>query len=359
MRVLITGICGYVGSQLARRFAESLVDAEICGLDNLSRRGSETNVGKLSANGVRVAHGDIRLASDVRALPDVDWVVDCAATPTVTAGVGGEASGTAGQLMEHNVVGTLNLLEFCRERGAGLVLLSTSRVYSIEALLGLPWRETETRFEIDRPVPEDVAGFSERGVSEEFSTRPPVSLYGASKLASELLALEYGIAFDLPVWINRCGVIGGPGQFGKIDQGIFSFWVYSCALGRPLSYIGFGGQGKQVRDCVAAEDIADLALRQMGDPGREAPRVVNVGGGMQGALSLVELTGICESHFEREIPIGSIEQTRPYDIPYYVTDATRAREAWEWRPSQSAEEIVAGLCRWTADHLELVRGFFE
>src|SRR6266540_7500214 len=85
-------------------------------------------------------------------------------------------------------------------------------------------------------------GLSSEGVAENFSTSPPLSLYGATKLASEVMALEYGEAFDLPIWINRCGVLAGAGQFGQPDQGIFAFWINSYLRRQPLKYIGFDGE---------------------------------------------------------------------------------------------------------------------
>jgi CDP-paratose 2-epimerase len=348
LRILITGICGYVGSRLASFLLSSAAGIEVLGIDNLSRPGSETALQSLRKNGVQIWRGDIRLASDVQALPDVDWVVDCAANPTVTAGLSDGGWGSSRQLVEHNLAGTLNILEFCKGRGAGLVLLSTSRVYSVAELNALPLREGETRFILADT--EDIPGCSNYGISEDFSTAAPVSLYGATKLASERIALEYGDAFGFPVWINRCGVIGGPGQYGRVDQGILAFWVFSFLLGRPLRYIGFGGTGKQVRDFVQAEDVADLVLRQMMDPSRQVHRVHNVGGGAPGAFSLRELTEICRDFFGSSVSVMPSNEERRYDIPYYVTDTRRVQQAWGWTPSVTGEELVLSVCRWARQH---------
>jgi CDP-paratose 2-epimerase len=135
MKVLITGICGFVGSILAKELPKGMQDLEIVGLDNLSRPGSESNR-RILQSSVRLLHGDIRNPSDLECLPDVDWVIDAAANPSVLAGVTSATSSR--QLMEHNLVGTLNLLEFCRGTHAGLVMLSTSRVYSLPKLCSLP-----------------------------------------------------------------------------------------------------------------------------------------------------------------------------------------------------------------------------
>ncbi len=358
MRLLITGLCGYVGSRMATHFAEVSSGVEIYGIDNLSRYGAETSIARLSRLGVHLVRGDIRLAADMAVLPDVDWVIDCAANPTVLAGVGGSDGISPRQLMQHNLEGTLNILEYCREHKAGLVLLSSSRVYSISALCNLSLSETETRL---TPLPSSAypVGFSLQGVSEDFSTAAPISLYGATKLASELLAQEYALAFDFPVWINRCGVIGGPGQFGRVDQGILSFWVYAFLLGHPLRYIGFGGSGKQVRDFVSAEDVAALTWRQIQAPSRAISRVVNVGGGLTGALSLCELTQICREYFGSMLQVASSDAERPFDIPYYVTDITRVSQLWDWHPSHTGEALALRVCEWAARHRTFVESLMN
>ena len=125
-------------------------------------------------------------------------------------------------------------------------------------------RVVESAFE---PLPEQEfpTGITTEGVAESYSCAAPVSLYGATKVASEALALEYGAAFDFPVWVDRCGVLAGAGQFGRPDQGIFSFWLHSWCQRRPLAYIGFDGQGHQVRDLLHTDDLATLVQRQISD----------------------------------------------------------------------------------------------
>jgi CDP-paratose 2-epimerase len=248
-------------------------------------------------------------------------------------------------------------LEYCRRNSAGFLLLSTSRVYNIDTLLKLPLYETSSRFSVlDN---QSISGFSSFGIAESFSTITPLSLYGATKYASEVMALEYGNAFNIPIWINRCGVIGGPGQFGKIDQGIFAFWVYSCAIKKPLKYIGFDGKGKQVRDVVNAEDIARLIGLQINDPYKIGPRVLNIGGGNNGSMSLFEITQYCEEYFNNPISIESSIETRRYDIPYYVTDYREAEAMWNWCPTENASQIVYRLCGWAEKNKEFILNLFE
>ncbi|HTV76051.1 MAG TPA: NAD-dependent epimerase/dehydratase family protein, partial [Candidatus Baltobacteraceae bacterium] len=234
MRIFITGICGFAGSTLARALLESAENLKIFGMDNFIRPGSELNRPKLAKLGVKIFRGDVRFARDLEKIPAADWVIDAAANPSVLAGVDGKTSSR--DLLEHNLWGTVNVLEYCKAHRAGLILLSTSRVYSVPPLSALPVEIHQRAFRPKKnaKLPE---GISAAGVSEKFSTAPPVSLYGASKLASETVALEYAETFQFPVWINRCGVLAGAGQFGKPDQGIFSFWINSHLRRRPLKYI--------------------------------------------------------------------------------------------------------------------------
>src|SRR5437773_2487307 len=121
MRILVTGACGFVGRRILQRLRESLENAELTGLDNLCRAGSERNRATLKELGVKFVHGDVRSASDFESLSDVDWVIDAAANPSVLAGVDGRSSSR--QVIEHNLLGTVNMLEFCRARSAGFILL--------------------------------------------------------------------------------------------------------------------------------------------------------------------------------------------------------------------------------------------
>ena len=348
MDVLITGICGFVGATIARAFVEQGLPYRVHGCDNFVRPGSESNRAVLRRLGIQVVHADLRLASDVDALPRADVVIDAAANPSVLAGVDGRTSSR--QLLEHNLVGTLHLLEYCRRHGAACVLLSTSRVYSITPLASLAVEEREGAF-----VPTGAglpAGVSIDGIDETFPTTPPVSLYGSSKVAAEQLALEYGAAYRFPVWIDRCGVLAGPGQFGRVDQGIFSYWITAWFHDRPLRYLGFGGSGHQVRDCLDPADLVPLVRRQIdaGDD-RERPRIVNVGGGRESAMSLRQLSAWCRDRFG-DRPVAADGTERPFDLPWVVLDARRAREEWAWSPQTSTVAILERIARHAETHPE-------
>ncbi len=387
MKLFITGICGFVGSTLA----EALLDHSepgsltITGIDNFSRNGSWLNRDRLIKRGVTLIHGDIRLAADLEALGPFDWVIDAAANPSVLAGVDGKSSSR--QLVENNLGGTINLLEACKRWNAGFILLSTSRVYSIPPLANL---EVEVHDHAYRPVfnnqepgtknqEPSVPDLSPAGIAESFSTAAPVSLYGATKLTSETLALEYGDTFDFPVWINRCGVMAGAGQFGKPDQGIFAFWIHSWREGRPLKYIGFDGMGHQVRDCLHPRDLAPLILKQAGasnqeprtknqEPGTTTPRVVNLSGGIESAMSLRQLSEWCAdrfpesgtpTHLDSVLPTETSAGTpeiRAFDLPWVVLDSASASSEWDWRPEMSTPTILDEIAGFAEGSPEWIAG---
>ncbi len=356
MRILITGVCGFVGSTLAKNLAESGAGHTLIGIDNFIRPGSETNRAELRRAGVKLFHGDLRAASDLEPLPAVDWVIDAAANPSVLAGVDGKTSSR--QLVEHNLGGTINMLEFCKQHRAGFILLSTSRVYSIARLSSLPVVPVDSAFQLvadsagqgtSQKLPE---GVTPRGINEAFSTEAPVSLYGATKLASEALALEYGAAFNLPVFVNRCGVLAGAGQFGRADQGIFAFWINSYLRRRPLRYIGFDGAGHQVRDCLHPRDLVPLLDQQFKAPAvSPGNRTVNISGGIDSARSLRQLSTWCESRFGPHA-IGVDTSPRPFDLPWVVLDSTRASMLWGWSPKTTVETILDEIARHAENHPE-------
>ena len=337
MKVLITGICGFVGRWIAQGIAEFKQDVQLIGFDNLCRPGSELNRADLKQLGAQLFHGDLRCPSDLSAVPAADWVIDCAATTSVLAGTPGHASSR--QLHEHNLIGTLNLLEYCRQHQSGLILLSTSRVYSIHQLRSVPLKEVDNAYcpDLTQDLP---AGVSEHGIAESFSTAAPISIYGATKLSAEVMAAEYALAYGFPLRINRCGVMAGAGQFGRPDQGIFAFWIHSHYRRRPLKYIGCKGTGYQVRDCLHPIDVAQLVCQQI-DCGMDdsKPTVVNLGGGMDSACSLNQLTAWCDKKFGSH-PVLASNEERPFDLPWVVLDSQLAKEAWNWQPQRTVESIL-------------------
>jgi len=342
MKVLISGVCGFTGSHIARYLLESHEGISLIGIDNLARQGSETNRIALKQLGVQLFHGDIRIPSDLETIPLADWVIDAAAQPSVLAGRDGKTSPR--QLLEHNLFGTVNLLEYCRASNAGFILLSTSRVYSIPALTQLPLRVESFAFTLDARQSWPPA-ISAGGVVESFSTEAPISLYGATKLASERLAQEYAAGFKVPIWINRCGVLAGAGQFGTAEQGIFSFWLHAHLARRPLKYIGFGGNGFQVRDALHPRDLARMVDAQLRSSGSGLP--INLSGGQANSMSLAQLTAWCDERFGPHQPVPDSSE-RPYDVAWLVLDSSKALNEIRWRPEVSLHQILEEI----ANHAE-------
>ncbi len=341
MRILISGICGFVGSTVARELLAA--GHQVTGFDNYIRAGSETNREPLEKLGAKIITADLRYAREIDALPAADFVIDAAANASVLAGVDGKTSSR--ELVDHNLVGTINLLEYCKAKQAGFILLSTSRVYSIAPLTALPVTPVQGAFRLTPNAGALVPGVSAAGLDETFATTAPISLYGATKLASEALALEYGEAFGFPVFINRCGVLAGAGQFGRADQGIFAYWINAWLRQRPLKYLGFGGHGYQVRDCLHPRDLIPVLEKQFRAPTLVASdRIANFSGGAESAMSLKQLSDWCSQRFGPQ-PVVADGSTRPFDIPWIVLDSTKAAKIWSWQPTTITTEILEGIAQ--------------
>jgi len=348
-RVLVTGGAGFVGANLCVALAERHPGWELVALDNLSRRGSELNLPRLREAGVAFRHGDVRSGDDVLGAGEVDAIVECSAEPSVMAGL----DGSPDYLVQTNLVGAYHCLELARRERAQLVFLSTSRVYPVAALEQAAFTEAETRFEL--VAEQALPGLSEHGVAETLPLDGARTLYGATKLAAELLITEYAQTYHLQAVVNRCGVIAGPWQMGKVDQGVFTYWLLAHRFGRDLTYIGYGGQGKQVRDLLHVDDLVDLVDEQLAGPARWAGRTVNVGGGRDVSLSLRETTELCRELTGTTVSVGPAGADRPGDVRIYLSDCRRLHGLTDWRPRRGARELLEDTLEWIAAHEDAVR----
>jgi CDP-paratose 2-epimerase len=344
VRVLVTGGAGFVGANLSLQLAGRHPDWQIMAFDNLHRRGSELNVPRLREAGVEFVHGDIREPSDLEETGEIDALVECSAEPSVLAGLDWGTD----YLVRTNLLGAHNCLELARNRGAQLVFLSTSRVYPVEKQNALNYREGDSRFELEPEQP--FEGVSERGISESFPLDGVRTLYGATKLAAELLITEYAAAFGLKTVVDRCGVIAGPWQMGKVDQGVFTHWLLSHYFKRDLTYLGYGGQGKQVRDLISIDDVVDLVEDQLVHPDKWAGFVGNVGGGRKISLSLLETTELCRQLTGNTVPIGGDPRTRQGDVPIYLSDCDLLYGRTDWRPRRGPRQILEATFLWIREH---------
>ena len=358
MRVLVTGGAGFVGSAIARHFRRQSPTHSVVVFDNLRRRGSESNLPGLAGEGVQFVHGDVRNPPDLDALEgNFDVLIEASAEPSVHAGTGGSPR----YVLDTNLVGAMNCLEFARERCGSLIFLSSSRVFSIDPLRQLPLRpaplhETATRLDLHLDLTQSpIAGLSAAGIDENFACNTHRSYYGASKLAAELFCQEYAAHSRLPIVINRCGVIAGPGQFGRTDQGVFTLWVAHHLYGRPLKYTGFGGTGLQVRDLLHPADLCELLSLQLANLAMVSGETFNVGGGRAGSVSLQEFTQVCQSATGCSVPITSNPATLDVDIPWFITDHSKISALLGWQPVRKPQEIVHDITHWIRSNENTLR----
>jgi CDP-paratose 2-epimerase len=342
--VIVTGGAGFIGANVCVGLAHRHSDWQIVALDNLKRRGAELNLPRLRVAGVEFAHCDVRSADDVLGIGQHDALVECSAEPSVLAGV----HGSPGYLVQSNLLGAYHCLELARRHGAQVVFLSTSRVYPVAPLEGLALIEGETRFELAEEQPTE--GASAAGIAESFPLAGSRTLYGTTKLCAELLIEEYRAAYGLRAVVNRCGVIAGPWQMGKVDQGVFTYWMLAHRFRRPLRYIGFGGSGKQVRDLLHVADLVELIADQLVRPDHWNGVTVNVGGGRQSSLSLQETTMLCAEITGNAVAVEHSSDTRPGDLPLYVSDCSRLYSLTDWRPRRGPGEVLADIDTWISAH---------
>ena len=348
MRVLVTGGAGFIGGNLAVALARRHREWEVAALDDLSRRGSELNLPRLEEAGVEFIRGDVREPADLRAAGDFSALVECSAEPSVLA-----ARDDPSRSFETNLVGAFNCLEQARRCDGFLVFLSTSRVYPVAALRSLDLIEVETRFELAPRQAQPGAGAE--GVSEMFPTAGPRTFYGTTKLAAEHLIEEYANDFGLRATVDRCGVVAGPWQMGRVDQGVFAWWLLAHLLDLDVDYVGFGGQGKQVRDLLHVDDLVDLVDEQLCEPDRWSGVTANVGGGRERSLSLLEATGLCAELTGNEVAVGSDPETRQGDVPVYLSDCSLLAGLTPWRPTRTPRDVFEDMLRWAEAHEDALR----
>ncbi len=338
--ILITGGCGFVGSNLSLMLKEKYPAYSIVALDNLKRRGSELNLPKLKDAGIEFIHGDIRNTEDLNLERKFDYIIDAAAEPSVMAGMGA----TLNYVINTNLTGTINTLELAARSGAKFIFLSTSRVYPIPYLEQVNYTEGKTRFEIS--AQQSIAGMSQKGISESFPLDKARSIYGATKLASELMLEEFREFFDVNYVINRCGVIAGPHQMGKVDQGVMTLWVARHYWKKDVAYFGYGGTGKQVRDAMHIFDVFDLVDYEIHNFHKVNGQIFNAGGGLASSVSLQELTGICAEITGNKVGASSVAENRKGDIPLYITDNTKITTETGWKPKRNINDIVTDTFNW-------------
>jgi CDP-paratose 2-epimerase len=330
MKILITGGCGFVGSNLCVFIKKNISKAKVYSLDNLYRKGSILNQKRLKSYGVKNFKIDIKDNLKISKLPKFDLIVDCCAEASVEI-----SAKQPNRVFYTNLVGTFNILEKCRKDKTNLIFLSSSRVYSINSL-----RKIINKKYLKKKINSKIL------IDESFDTSSPKSIYGMTKYSSEQLIQEYNYAYNIKYLINRFGVISGPWQFGKQDQGFISLWILKHLFKKKLKYIGFGGFGNQIRDVIHVDDVCEIIVRQIKKIKRINNQIFNIGGGIKNSLSLRELTIACQNLTKRKIYIERINHTSKFDIPYYVSNNKKIKQFYNWTPKKNLENILMDIFEW-------------
>lgn len=340
MKLLITGGCGFLGSNLAGHALNKGIELVI--FDNLSRQGSVDNLQWLNKQGkFKFVHGDIRNANDVaRIIKDVnpDSVFHVAGQVAMTTSIANPRMD-----FEINAMGTLNVLEAVRQYApnAAVIYSSTNKVYG--DLEQYSYKETDTRYVcLERPN-----GFDE---TTPLSFHSP---YGCSKGSADQYMLDYARIFGLKTVVFRHSSMYGGRQFASYDQGWIG-WFCQKAIeikkGIAKEPFSISGNGKQVRDVLHSEDMISLYFSVLSEIDKVRGNVFNIGGGMCNSLSLIEL-------FKALSEINGVEMNfvqlppRASDQKIFISDITKVTKALSWQPVVDAKHGIVKMCEWV-DHIE-------
>ena len=332
MKILVTGGCGFVGANICINLKKKF--HKVYSLDNLSRESSKTNLEFLKRKGIKNFKFDIFNEKKLQKLPKFNLIIDCCAEAAVEV-----SKKDLNRVFNTNLVGTFNLLKKVKKDNSKIIFISSSRVNSISEINNIIKKKNlNTKIQIKKKI------------NENFDTLKPKSLYGFTKFASELLIEEFSYAFGLKYIINRCGVISGPMQFGKQDQGFISFWVWRHILKKNINYIGFGGHGNQVRDVLHIDDLVNLINLQIKNLNKVYNKKICVGGSRKSNTSLKNLSIICQKITGNKVKFRKIKRTSIYDIPYFISDNTLVKRIYKWQPKKNMIDIVTDNYKWLKEN---------
>ena len=341
MNILITGGCGFVGTNLSLYLKSKKFN--VYTLDNLSRKGSKFNYTVLKKKKIKNFRINIANYKKLKGLRKFDLIIDCCAEAAVEV-----SRKKIDEVFNTNLIGTFNILKKAKRDKSKIIFLSSSRVNSIKNINKIIGNNSNLKKKLQ----------INKLIDDKFENSRPKSLYGFTKLASEMLIEEFNYAFGLKYIINRCGVISGPLQFGKQDQGFVSLWVIHHIMKKKLSYIGYGGHGNQVRDVLHIDDLCELIHKQIKIINKIYNKLYTVGGSKISYTSLKNLTKICQKITGNKISIDKKRSTSIYDIPYFITDNRKVSRAYKWRPKKNINKIVYDITTWINNNKNLIQKYF-
>ncbi len=333
MKILVTGGCGFVGTNIALFLKNKSYQIET--LDNLSRKGGLYNLSLLKKKKIRNHKIDICDFNKIQKLKKYDLIIDCCAEAAVEV-----SKNQIDKVFNTNLVGTLNILKKVKNDKAKIIFLSSSRVYPLKNFKNIPPK------------------FNIKKFNEKDNIIGAKTLYGFTKLASEMLIEEFSYAFKIKYIINRCGVISGPLQFGKQDQGFVSLWIWNHLTNKNMSYIGFGGYGNQMRDVLHINDLCNLIFYQIKKINKVNNKLFTVGGSTKSSTTLKKLTKICEKFTKNKIKFKRVAKTSIYDIPYYISNNNLVSKTYKWKPKKNINDIVNDTYLWLLSNKKKLIKYF-
>ncbi len=340
MKILITGGCGFVGTNIAIFLSNKKY--KISTLDNLSRKGSRYNLNLLKKYNIKNHNLNVVNYNKLKKLPKYDLIIDCCAEAAVEV-----SKKKIDSVVNTNLIGTINILKKAKKDNSKIIFLSSSRVYPIKKMNKIVNKKIiKKNIKINKMM------------NENDSIIGPKSIYGLTKLSSEMFIEEFSYAFGIKYLINRCGVISGPLQFGKQDQGFVSLWIWKHINKKNLTYIGYGGLGNQIRDVLHINDLCRLIDIQIKKFNKIYNRLFTIGGSKKSFTSLKKLTKICENVTKNKIKFRRVSKTSIYDIPYFVTDNKSVSRTYRWKPKNSIYDIVNDTFLWLSNNKNNLKKYF-
>ncbi|MBW4889889.1 GDP-mannose 4,6-dehydratase [Mucilaginibacter sp. HMF5004] len=338
MKYLITGGCGFLGSNLAAQVLKN--GDELFVFDNLYRSGTENNLAWLRTIGkFKFYH------SDIRSYNDVEYAIkDC--KPDIVFHLAGQVAMTTSLDnprfdFEVNVLGGNNILEAVRKFAPNAILTysSTNKVYG--DLEWIEYEETDTRFKA-------------KGYGQGFDENVPLNFqspYGCSKGATDQYMLDYNKMFGLKTIVFRHSSIFGGRQYATIDQGWIGWFVKQAidikngVLKTPFT---ISGTGKQVRDVLFAADLINCYFSAINNIEQTQGQAFNIGGGMNNSLSLLELFSELETVLDVKMDFVKLP-VRQSDQKVYVADISKALNTFGWKPQISSKDALKQMINWVAE----------
>ena len=275
-------------------------------------------------------------------MPKYDLILDCCAEAAVEI-----SKNDFDKVINTNLIGTINILKKSKNDKSKIIFISSSRIYPLEEMNKIiKNKNLKSKIKISKMF------------SEKDKIIGPKTIYGLTKLCSEMLIEEFSYAYQLKYLINRCGVISGPLQFGKQDQGFVSLWIWRHLNKKKLSYIGYGGYGNQIRDVLHIDDLSELILLQIKNINKINNKLFTVGGSKTSYTSLSDLTKLCQKITGNKIKMGKVSKTSSYDIPYYLSDNTHVSNTYRWKPKRNINQVVMDTFLWLKKNKPIIKKYF-